>query len=242
MDINHAFLHRRWEMITGTDSSMKISYVLIDYENVQVKSLALLKGEQFRVRVFLGPNNTRLPVELVLAMQEFGERAEYIILETSGRNALDFHIAYYLGVLASTEPSGFFHIISKDTGFDPLIQHLKSKKVFAARSASIEEMPCLAAPPPAMWQPNIQIIQQKSNNTQSRPAIEELVEIAVDDLIKRKASKPRTPKTLLSTIHARCGKDIPSSDIDAVYKSLIKQEYVKVEGTKVTYSLPAAKP
>lgn len=221
---------------------MKTNYVLIDYENVQVKSLALLKGEQFRVRVFLGPNNTKLPVELVLAVQELGERAEYTVLETSGRNALDFHIAYYLGVLASIEPSGFFHIISKDTGFDPLIQHLKSKKVFAARSASIEEMPCFAAPPLATQQSNIQIIQQKSNIAQSRPTIEELVEIAVDDLIKRKASKPRMPKTLLSTIHARCGKDIPSSDIDVVYKTLIKQGYVKVEGAKVTYALPAVKP
>ena len=32
---------------------MKKNYVLIDYENVQVQSLALLKGEQFSVRVFL---------------------------------------------------------------------------------------------------------------------------------------------------------------------------------------------
>jgi hypothetical protein len=104
---------------------LKTNYVLIDYENVQVKSLALLKDGQFRVRVFLGPNNTKLPVELVLAMQELGDRAEYIVLETPGANALDFHIAYYLGVLASSDPLGFFHIISKDTGFDPLIKHLE---------------------------------------------------------------------------------------------------------------------
>ena len=32
---------------------MKTNYVLIDYENVQVKSLALLMGEHFRVQVFL---------------------------------------------------------------------------------------------------------------------------------------------------------------------------------------------
>ena len=72
---------------------MKTNYVLVDYENIQVKSLTLLKDECFRVRVFLGPNNTKLPIELVLAMQDLGERAEYIVLETSGRNALDFHIA-----------------------------------------------------------------------------------------------------------------------------------------------------
>ena len=219
---------------------MKINYVLVDYENVQVKSLALLKGEHFHVRVFLGPNNTKLPVELVLAMQELGERAEYVVLGTSGRNALDFHIAYYLGALVTMEPSGFFHIISKDTGFDPLVQHLKSKKISAARSASIEEMPCFMAPALAKSQSNIVIPQQKTNIVQSNPKLEELINVAVDDLIKRKAAKPRTPKTLWSTIHARCGKDIPANDIDAVYEALVKQGYVRVEGEKVTYALPVA--
>ena len=218
---------------------MKTNYVLVDYENVQVKSLTLLKDECFQVRVFLGPNNTRLPIELVLAMQELGERAEYIVLETSGRNALDFHIAYYLGVLASAEPLEFFHIISKDTGFDPLIQHLKSKKIFAARSASIEEMPCFKSTVSTI--PQLKIAnEQKPNSVQPNPTQEELIKMAVDDLIKRKASKPRTPKTLWSTIHARCGKDIPSSDIDAVYEALVKQGYVKVEGARITYALPIA--
>lgn len=218
---------------------MKTNYVLVDYENVQIKSLALLKDEHFHVRVFLGPNNTKLPVELVIAMQELGERAEYIILETSGRNALDFHIAYYLGALAAKDSLGFFHIISRDTGFDPLIQHLKKTKILAARSASIEEMPCFVAPL-VVQQPKVVTSQQKPDTALPKPTKEELVHIAVDDLIKRKASKPRTPKTLWSTIHARCGKDIPSSDIDEVYEALVQQGYVKIEGTKITYALPAA--
>jgi len=45
-------------------------------------------------------------------VHELGERAQYIVLETAGSNALDFHIAYYLGVLAAADPSAFFHIIS----------------------------------------------------------------------------------------------------------------------------------
>lgn len=218
---------------------MKTNYILIDYENVQVKSLVLLKGEQFRVRVFLGPKNTKLPVELVLAMQELGERAEYIVLETSGSNALDFHIAYYLGVLAATDPAGFFHIISKDTGFDPLIQHLKARKVFCARSPSIEEMPCfinkVATSPVEV---NEATCEARSNPTNGRASVNELIKVAVEDLIKRKASKPRTPKTLRSTIHAKCGKELPASDIEAVYEALVKRGYVKVDGQKVTYTLP----
>lgn len=214
---------------------MKTNYILIDYENVQTKSLALLKGEQFRVRIFLGPNNTKLPVELVLAMHELGERADYVILETPGVNALDFHIAYYLGILAANDPSGFFHIVSKDTGFDPLIKHMKANKIFAVRSISIEEMPCLT--PPATKGREIAINQK---NSSTRTSIDELIEITVEDLLKRNTSKPRTPKTLMSTIHAKFGKNTLAVDIEAVYKGLMSRGYVKVNGTKVSYDLPAA--
>ncbi|MDP3281736.1 MAG: PIN domain-containing protein [Nitrosomonas sp.] len=213
---------------------MKTNYILIDYENVQTKSLALLKGEQFRVRIFLGPNNTKLPVELVLAMHELGERADYVILETPGVNALDFHIAYYLGILAANDPSGFFHIVSKDTGFDPLIKHMKANKIFAVRSISIEEMPCLT--PPATKGGAIAINQK---NSSTRTSIDELIEITVEDLLKRNTSKPRTPKTLMSTIHAKFGKNTLAVDIEAVYKGLMSRGYVKVNGTKVSYELPA---
>ena len=56
---------------------LKTNYVLIDYENVQVRSLSLLKDECSHVRVFLGPKNLKLPVELVVAMQKLGDRADH---------------------------------------------------------------------------------------------------------------------------------------------------------------------
>lgn len=204
-----------------------------------MKSLDLLKGEQFQVRVFLGPNNTKLPVELVLAMQALGDRGAYIVLETPGVNALDFHIAYYLGVLATTDPFGYFHIISRDTGFDSLIKHLKAKKVYSTRSVSVEEMPCFVTIATNGNSTNGGVIELKHSAANTKTSIDELTKIAVSDLIKRKASKPRTPKTLLSTIHAKCGKDVPVADIEAVYKGLVKRGYVKINGPKVTYVLPA---
>src|SRR5665647_84708 len=117
-------------------SNLRKNYILIDYENVQVKSLELLKDEQFQVMIFLGINNTKLSTEFVLSKEKLGERAEYIRLGKAGENALDFHIAYYLGQIAAKDQSGFFHIISKDKGFDPLITHLKTIDVFSARSES----------------------------------------------------------------------------------------------------------
>lgn len=121
---------------------MRTNYVLIDYENLQVDSLELLQPEHFKLRIFLGPNNTKLPSELAIAAYRLHDRADYIQLETPGKNALDFHLAYYLGRLAFEEPAAYFHIISGDKGFDPLIKHLKGKGISAARSESIEGLPC----------------------------------------------------------------------------------------------------
>jgi len=59
---------------------LRTNYILIDYENVQVKSLDRLQNEQFKVLIFLGPTNTKLPVDLVLSVQRLGDRAQYILL------------------------------------------------------------------------------------------------------------------------------------------------------------------
>jgi len=101
---------------------MTTHFVLIDYENVQPKELGALRGGPFKVKLFLGANQSKIPVALAAALHALD--AEYLMLESGGSNALDFHIAYYIGVLSVQEPSAQFHIISKDTGFDPLIKHL----------------------------------------------------------------------------------------------------------------------
>ncbi|MCC7484391.1 MAG: hypothetical protein IT529_05335 [Burkholderiales bacterium] len=207
---------------------MRTNYVLIDFENVHVTSLALLGDACFRVHLFLGPNHTRVPSELVLAMHELRERANYVRLRSSGRNALDFHIAYYLGALAAADPGGFFHVISRDAGFDPLIQHLKEKGVFSARSDSIEAMPCFQAQARRA---------APGSEDEANGSLAKLVKLVLDDLVKRKAAKPRRVATLRSTVLARMGKDSAGS-LDAVLNALVREGYVTVDGGKISYDLP----
>ena len=196
----------------------RTNFVLVDFENVQPKDIGLLKDGPFKVKVFIGPNQSKIPISLVTVLQSLGENAEYIILETAGNNALDFHIAYYIGVLSATEPAAFFHIISKDSGFDPLMKYLKGKKVFAQRSTCIADIPYFKPVLPAA--PDAQ------------------VEAVVADLIRRKASKPRTQKTLLSTLHALFKKEMSEEQLATLFAALRKRGIVKVEGTKVSYALP----
>ena len=223
-------------------ATIRTNYVLIDFENVQVKSIAQLEGDHFRVKVFLGPKNTKLPAELVVAVQKLGDRAEYITLETSGSNALDFHIAYYLGVWSAKEPTAYYHVISKDTGFDPLIQHLRSKNIYSSRSVSIEEMPCFAKKETDGEKAVVteQPESKKPTPPPAKPAseLDKNFKLVHEDLIKRKNSKPRKIKTLKSTIQARCGKEVDPSIANAVYQRMVKKGFVKIDGEKVTYALP----
>ncbi len=197
---------------------MRTNYVLVDYENVQPKDLALLKDGPFKVKVFLGPNQSKIPVGLAAALQVLGENAEYVPLEAIGPNALDFHIAYYIGTLSCHDPSGFFHIISKDTGFDPLIKHLKGKGVFSHRSVCIADIPFFKSDAPA------------DHVTQ--------LETVIEDLVRQKTAKPRTEKALHSAIHARFNKELTDQQVSALFTSLLERGVVQLDGAKVTYSLP----
>ena len=47
--------------------SFKTNYVLIDYENVQPKNLALLTYDHCQTYLFIGAKQTKLSVELALA-------------------------------------------------------------------------------------------------------------------------------------------------------------------------------
>jgi hypothetical protein len=96
-----------------------MKHVLIDYENVQAADLAFLRGGSFKVKVFLGPHQSKVPIGLATELQALGRDAEYIVLKTAGKNALDFHIAHYVGLLSAQEPLAFFHIISRIQGSTP---------------------------------------------------------------------------------------------------------------------------
>jgi len=112
-------------------------FYLIDFENVQPKALDRLKPGTCQIKVFLGQQQTRLLLELVQALQPFGSDAEYIQIQGSGPDAVDFHIAFYIGRLAAAHPGATFDIISKDKGFDPLVRHMAKLGIGCRRLADI---------------------------------------------------------------------------------------------------------
>ncbi len=194
---------------------MRSNIVLIDLENVQPGALEELAHDHFRVLVFVGANQTKLPFELAAAVQKLGSKAEYIKISGNGSNALDFHIAYYVGLLSAAEPGAYFHIVSKDTGFDPLIAHLKTRKIFAGRVKDVGEIPLVKA--------------------SSKKSPQERIDVVLEKLRQPKFAKPRTVKTLTSAIASWFQKLLSEEELAAVIDGLVERQAIVVEGTKVAY-------
>jgi hypothetical protein len=61
-------------------------------------------------------------VKLVKLIQKFSEQVRLVETGLNGKNALDVVLAYEIGVETETDPNGYFHILSRDKGFDALYQ------------------------------------------------------------------------------------------------------------------------
>jgi hypothetical protein len=194
---------------------MRTNYVLIDFENLQPELLEALDLEHFRVMVFMGANQSKVPLDFASQLQRLGTRARYLRISGNGRNALDFHIAFYLGELLARDPDAFFHVIAVDGGYDPLLQHLRDRKVFMRKYKSLADIPHV-----------------KAANSKTLPA---KVSFVRESLADRPGGRPSTVKALDSTIAGM----FPSSLADDVRASIIKalesSGFLAINGTNVTY-------
>lgn len=197
---------------------MPSNYVLIDFENVHPKNLELLTKHPFKVYVFVGENQAKIPFDLADSMQLLGKEARYIKITGNGQNALDFHIAYYIGLLATKEPDASFYIISKDRGFDPLVRHLKSQRIRIQRNKDLGEIPVL----------------QLSTTT----SVDEQIAAIVKNLGGRGQSRPRKVKTLQNTINALFTKKLDAAELNALVKELQQRRLIVVNQGSVSYKLP----
>jgi hypothetical protein len=200
------------------DNQLPTNYVLIDFENVQPKNLEILANHPFKVFVFVGANQVKVPFDLAIAMQDFGGNAKYVKISGNGPNALDFHIAFYIGELATLDPKGYFHIISKDTGFDPLIKHLKARKIRIQREKDLAEIPLL------------QISSATSDD-------EKIIAI-INNLSSRGHSRPRRIKTLANTVNSLFTKKLTEQELISLIEQLQKREYIAINGNNISYKSP----
>lgn len=197
---------------------MRTNHVLIDFENVQPELLDALDLPHFRVMVFMGASQTKVPLDFAARLQKLGTRARHVSIAGNGRNALDFHIAFYIGELLAQDPDAFFHVIAADKGYDPLLQHLRDRKVFVRRYKSIAD-----------------ISHVKAANSKTLAA---KVSFVRETFAERASGRPATVKSLGSTIEGMFPVGLGDDVRSGIIQALVDQGVLAITGTKVTYPAP----
>ncbi len=140
---------------TASDLPPPMNHVFVDFENVQPEELPEMKNHPVSFILLLGAKQTKLDVILMEQLMTVAASVQLIRLTSSGKNALDFALAYYLGRAVLADSAGHFYIVSKDKGYDPLMKHLRSRHIHAHRHDGFASLDFLrphkqaAAPPKA---------------------------------------------------------------------------------------------
>lgn len=192
----------------------KKNYVFIDYENVQPNGVSSIKDHDFSIVIFIGKKQKSISSELAEHLQPLGTKVKYVNLNVSGPNALDFILTFYLGTIYSQDDGAYFHIISKDKGFDSLIEHLRIKGVKITRHEDLKSIHPL------------KLAEQKKLQNQVDKVIEHL----------SNTSRPRKLNRLISLIQAHLKVDSLTSDqVQEIINKLVNKGIVEISDDKITY-------
>lgn len=76
-------------------------YLLIDFEKVKPSAaeVAKIRGDAFQLWISRGSHQNKFDADMVEAWQPLGDHVKFIRSARSGKNALDFHIAFCLGLV-----------------------------------------------------------------------------------------------------------------------------------------------
>jgi hypothetical protein len=195
------------------------SVLLVDYENIGKVDLGAVPAG-VRVPFFFGASQRSVPTEFLKAALKLGERFVPIDIEGQGKNALDFHIAFYLGEYLARSPQSPCVILSKDKGFDPLIKHLLRRGFAARRANSIAE--ALAEVTPRA----VTVSQQPST----------LLDNALRVLAAAQGNRrPRKRKGLVAYLHSHFSKKIPETELQQLIDQMIARKKLSETKGAISY-------
>ncbi len=216
-------------------------HVFVDFENVCEIDTTLLENTNVHFTLLLGAGQTKLDVGLVQQLLLHASSVQLVRITSRGKNALDFALAYYLGQAAAAAPQTTFHIVSKDTGFDPLIEHLISKQIRISRHNDFADLispavgqAATSPKPKASTKPKA----TASNGVTGQVSGESVTDQALVQLRKVSANRPKSRKSLVSFLTSHLGPNLTETGAARLIDRLSQGGNLAID-TKgaVTYSL-----
>jgi hypothetical protein len=221
-----------------------VKHVFVDYENMHELDLKLLGTEGVHLTLLLGPTQTKLDAALVEGLLEHAAAVQLVRLTSAGRNALDFALAYYLGRAVASDPAGRFLIVSKDKGYDPLVEHLRSRSLNVWREADwgAPAVPAVPKPPPAApAQPAAQPERKPGPAPRPGTILDDWEGRVLEFLRRATTTRPSTRKKLASWISAHLGNKPSEAEVVDLIERLGQAGHLFMDTKgKVTYHLDPA--
>lgn len=198
--------------------------LLVDYENIGRLDLSSIPAG-VRVPFFFGASQKTVPTEFLKAALKLGERFVPIDIEGHGKNALDFHIAYYLGETLAQQPATRCVILSKDKGFDPLVRHLVGRGFAVRRVATLAETFAMAQASPKAAAVKAPAVSRTPARTAARsratPTVTPLAR-ALKRLGGMAAEKrPHKRRRLVADLHSHFAKQLSEAEVNAVVDEML---------------------
>lgn len=113
--------------------------LLVDFENRSRINLSVLDSS-YSVIVFVGALQESEKLLKRAKAAHALQRVDLVKVDKTGKNALDFHIAFQIGRIYERAPTTEFVILSGDGGFDPLVRHVCRLGAKCRRVSDFEEL------------------------------------------------------------------------------------------------------
>jgi hypothetical protein len=210
-------------------------YIFVDFENIHEVQLDLIENQPVVVVLVLGERHKKLPVDLVKQLLQYPAQVRLVEAGLSGRNALDFVLAYLIGVQSTTDRTGHFHILSRDKGFNALIEHLKKNDIFADRHESFAKIPVLTtgvtkAPvtSPAAKPRQPERTPRKKPTSKTASAAPDRTKAMIAWFAAHALNRPKTKKRLISHLHTHFGKRLSTAELETMVNELIARAAIEI--------------
>ena len=181
---------------------MKANHILVDFENVQMLPLDLIGDTPVAIHLFVGEKQGTVSISLLDALLALRPTCTIKLIRTkaTGKNSLDFVLSTTLGQLIAAEPEGYFHILSKDKGYNASVDHFREQGFHVARHDSLAGIP--------IFRSKVYATPEARANTYR------------DHLAPEVAKRPQRLKALQSAIDAYFGKQLTPEELKAVVAHL----------------------
>ncbi len=216
------------------------NHVLVDFENVCDIDATILDNKGVILVLLVGAARKTLDLDLVEKLLPHAAAVQLIRLTSSGKNALDFALAYYLGCAATADPHGFFHIISKDKGFDPLVEHLQSRHLRVRRHDGFAMLDFCSRPQTTAADSAVPAAKPKAvPKPKPEPVtIEALTGQVLAHLRKTSTNRPKSRKTLVRYVVTHLGNGTTDAQAESVVENLSQAGHVVADSKgSLTYWL-----